>query len=74
MKSAAWMIMLAVLLQAPGTATATAGDKDDDACDKVKSQIRKIEAKMRNGYSAAQGIRYEDKLRELKEKRYRLCR
>jgi hypothetical protein len=29
---------------------------------------------MRNGYSAAQGIRYDERLRELKEKRYQLCR
>ena len=54
---------------------ANAGPNDDAAaCDKVKQQIRSIQAKMRNGYSASQGIRYEDRLRELKEKRYRLCR
>lgn len=48
--------------------------KDRAACDKAKQQIREIEARMRNGYSAAQGIRYEERLRKLKEKRYRLCR
>ena len=29
---------------------------------------------MRNGYSAAQGIRFDERLRELKGKRYKLCR
>jgi hypothetical protein len=47
---------------------------DAAACEKVKQQVRSIQAKMRNGYSAAQGIRYEERLRELKEKRYKLCR
>ena len=54
---------------------ADADSKDDKAaCDKVKQQIRSIQARMRNGYSAAQGIRYEERLRELKQKRYELCR
>lgn len=47
---------------------------DRAACEKVKQQIREIEARMRNGYTAAQGIRLEARLRKLKEKRYRLCR
>jgi len=60
---------LAVLIASqPSTAT------DRAACEKVKQQIREIEARMRNGYSAAQGIRLEARLRKLKEKRYKLCR
>ena len=43
-------------------------------CAEVKAQIRTIESKMRSGYSRAQGQKYEDKLRELKAKRYKLCR
>ena len=43
-------------------------------CEEVKAEIREIEARMRAGYSAAQGIRYEERLRELKDCRYRLCR
>jgi hypothetical protein len=39
----------------------------------VKKKIRAIEARMRDGYTAAQGIRYDARLRELREKRYRLC-
>ena len=43
-------------------------------CEEVKAEIREIEARMRAGYTAAQGIRYEARLRELKDCRYRLCR
>jgi len=71
MKPAAWMLMLIVLILVP----VHAGDTSDkDACEQVKKKIRVIESRMRDGYSAAQGIRYEAKLRELKEKRYKLCR
>ena len=43
-------------------------------CEEVKAEIREIEARMRAGYSHAQGLRYEQRLRELKDCRYRLCR
>lgn len=52
----------------------TAWTTDREACEAVKKQIREIEVRMRNGYSAAQGIRYEERLRKLKEKRYKVCR
>ncbi|MGI9221856.1 MAG: hypothetical protein ACR2QS_12565 [Woeseiaceae bacterium] len=48
--------------------------KDRKACNAVKAQIREIEARMRNGYTAAQGIRYDERLRKLKDKRYKVCR
>jgi hypothetical protein len=71
MKAMAWMLML-VLLTGD---FAIAGNKDEQqACETVKKQIRAIEAKMRNGYSAAQGIRYDERLRELKKRRNKLCR
>ena len=71
MKPAAWMLMLIVLVLVP----VHAGDTSDkDACEQVKKKIRVIESKMRGGYSTSQGIRYEAQLRELKEKRYKLCR
>lgn len=70
MRVTAWML-LAVLMQAP----AYAGHiSDEAACEKVKDKIRVIESRMRDGYSVAQGIRYEAKLRQLKDKRYKLCR
>lgn len=58
----------ALLASQPSAAT------DRAACEKVKQQIREIEARMRNGYTAAQGIRLEARLRKLKDKRYKLCR
>ena len=71
MKAGKWTLLLLVWV----ALQATADTRDDEAaCKKVKQQIRSIQAKMRNGYSAAQGIRYDERLRELKEKRYRLCR
>lgn len=44
------------------------------ACAEIKLKIRKLESRMRAGYSASQGIRLEERLRELKKKRYRVCR
>ncbi len=71
MKPAAWMLMLITLVLVP----VHAGNKDDKAaCEQVKKKIHAIESRMRDGYSAAQGIRYEARLRELKDKRYKLCR
>ena len=70
MKILGWVLLLAAL-QAPAIADDT---KDKAACEAVKKKIRVIEARMRDGYTAAQGIRYDARLRELKDKRYRLCR
>ena len=47
---------------------------DEAACAEVKEEIREIEAKMRAGYTRAQGEKYEARLRKLKTKRSKLCR
>jgi len=71
MKSPAWMLLLVFLC----TATADAGSKHDKAeCAEVKEKIRNIESRMRSGYTRAQGERYEERLRELRAKRYKICR
>ena len=71
MKSIARMLLL-TLLAVP---LASAADrKTEAACAEVKAKIRNIEARMRAGYTRAQGERYNEKLRELKAKRYKLCR
>jgi hypothetical protein len=71
MQANKWTLMLLVL----ATIQADANSKDEKAaCEKVKQQIQAIQTKMRNGYSASQGIRFEDRLRELRDKRYQLCR
>lgn len=52
-----------------------AGRKDDaERCTEVKQKIREIEERMRRGYSAAQGIRLDERLRKLKDERYKVCR
>ena len=48
--------------------------EEEAACAEVKEEIREIEARMRAGYTRAQGERYEAKLRKLKAKRRKLCR
>jgi len=71
MKSIAWMLLILFLTQS----TAEAGNKREEAaCAEVKEKIRTIESRMRAGYTRAQGERYEERLRELKAKRYKLCR
>jgi len=68
-------ILIAFLLISICQVPASAGELSDKAaCEKVKKQIRLVQDKMRAGYSAAQGIRYDARLRELREKRYRVCR
>jgi len=65
--------LLAIIMLVTLSATAAPSDRDEK-CAKVKTDIRKLEARMRRGYTASQGVRFEERLRELKDKRYRLCR
>ena len=67
-----WIAALAAAALSIQAANASAADKA--ACERVKAEIRALQAKMRAGYSHAQGVRYADKLRKLKDRRYRLCR
>lgn len=53
-------------------ADAVAADRRE--CQKIKEQIRAIEARMRRPYTASQGVRLDERLRKLKDKRYRVCR
>jgi len=67
-----WITAIALLaLSVPAAARP---DCDALACDEVKQAIREIEARMRAGYSRAQGERYEARLRKLKRKRSKVCR
>jgi hypothetical protein len=68
-------IVLAVLIALLTTCSIEAADpRREEECRKIAEKIRQIEARMRQPYSAAQGVRYDQRLRELKEKRYRRCR
>ena len=72
MKLTAITLILSLLISAAPSFGHDPCDKTD--CAAVKAKIRTIEAKMRSGYSHAQGERYERQLRELRDKRYRICR
>ena len=67
------LLVLTLLALAPAVPQARPAD-DELACAEVKEEIRDIEAKMRAGYTRAQGERYEARLRKLKAKRSKLCR
>ena len=71
MKLLAWMLIFAVLAT---PAALAAGKKEKAACAEVKEKIRNIESRMRAGYTRAQGERYNERLRELKARRAKLCR
>ena len=60
-------LLIALLLLGLLTTAAHAKSRDEEAaCAAVKEEIREIEARMRAGYTRAQGERYEAKLRKLK--------
>lgn len=69
-------LLAALFIYALNAAAANvATDEDREAeCAETKAKIRKIEGRMRQGYTAKQGVRMEDELRRLKERRKRLCR
>ena len=68
-------LTLLILAAAVLASDAHARSKSDEAaCAEVKEEIREIEAKMRAGYTRAQGEKYEARLRKLKSKRSKLCR
>ena len=66
------VVVVVLTLSAPNALARP--DRDNAACAEVKEEIREIEAKMRAGYTRAQGEKYEARLRKLKSKRSRLCR
>jgi hypothetical protein len=55
-------------------AVTSPADERKTECAKTKEKIRRIESKMRHGYTASQGIKMEDELRRLRERRARTCR
>ncbi len=67
-------LMLAVVSVLSAPDALARPDRENVACAEVKEEIREIEAKMRAGYTRAQGEKYEARLRKLKSKRSKLCR
>jgi F0F1-type ATP synthase membrane subunit b/b' len=55
-------------------AVPSAMDEREIKCAETREKIRRIESKMRQGYTAKQGIKMQDELRSLRELRKRICR
>lgn len=67
----AMTVLCAMLLSMPASAH---DECPKAACEKVKQKIRKIESKMRQAYSRAQGEKMSARLRELRAVRSKTCR
>ena len=72
------MRMLTILLLVPIlTLTAAPGQTHDYCakakCEETRQRIKKIESKMRQGYSASQGAKLEDELRKQRLLRSKRC-
>ena len=74
MNRAICQTVIVIALICCGSGAIAAAKCDKEACKEVKADIREINAKMRSGYTVAQGNRYEARLRKLRDKRSRLCR
>jgi len=73
-KYSKFQFVIAAALMCSSAGAIAASKCDKEACQAVKADIREIQAKMRSGYTVAQGNRYEARLRKLRDKRSRLCR
>jgi len=67
-------IIVALLCSALLTVPANAHNDREVECEKTKQKIKKLESKMRQGYSRAQGERWREQLRELRAVRSKQCR
>jgi hypothetical protein len=73
--------LVVALLLAAGTAYSQNGNSGcyprsacKAECEETKQKIRKIQSKMREGYSASRGEKMAAELRELRKVRSKLCR
>lgn len=65
-----WLPVIALLCLPPA---APAAERDEQECEAVKEKIRKVQSRMRRGYSAEQGVKLNARLLELREKRKKVC-
>ena len=68
------LLLVLTLLSLPLSGTHAKSRDEKAACAEVKQEIREIEARMRAGYTRAQGEKLMAKLLKLKAKRRELCR
>lgn len=67
-------ILIVVLLLAALPAAAEDRHERELRCEEIKQKIRYIQAKMRAGYTRAQGEKMEEDLRRLRALRSKACR
>lgn len=68
-------ILISTLTVAAMLAFPSADASDRKAeCSKAKAKIRKLQSRMRQGYTAKQGVRWQEELRRQKRIRARVCR
>ncbi len=69
------LILLSVLMTAGSPAHGGHRQEADEAkCKQTKQKIRRIQSRMRQGYNAKQGEKMQERLRELRHDRARICR
>lgn len=69
----ALVVIVALCVLAPVAGQAHKNCRDAE-CEETKQKIRRIEAKMRRGYTRAQGEKMEAELRSLRAIRAKRCR
>jgi cell division protein ZapA (FtsZ GTPase activity inhibitor) len=66
--------LLVLLTMTVAMEAGAAKSNTKEKCEKTKQKIAKIHSKMRQGYSASQGIRMDEELRRLRKLRSKYCR
>lgn len=67
-------LLLALAVLQPTETAAAQNGISKEKCEKTKQKIAKIHSKMRQGYTASQGVRMDEELRRLKKLRSKYCR
>ena len=67
-------LLLALIVLQPTEIAVAQNGQSKDKCERTKQKIAKIHSKMRQGYTASQGVRMDEELRRLKKLRSKYCR
>jgi hypothetical protein len=67
-------LLLALVVLQPTEIAVAQNGQSKDKCERTKQKIAKIHSKMRQGYTASQGVRMDEELRRLKKLRSKYCR
>lgn len=68
------LLVFMLYLVYSATALPSPMDERELKCAETREKIRRIESKMRQGYTAKEGVKMQDELRGLRELRKRICR